>query len=56
VSGDRSGSLAIWDINTGTPISTQGCHNGPVAKISLSNGIILSSGLKDGVITAIDMR
>jgi hypothetical protein len=56
VSGDRSGSLAIWDINTGTPIFTSSCHNGPVAKIHLANGIIYSSGLKDGVLTAIDMR
>lgn len=39
VSGDRSGSIAFWDINSGQAFKTTKAHNAAVSKISLfSNG------------------
>jgi WD40 repeat protein len=35
VSGARDGSLAVWDINTGTPVQQISAHSGgPVSKIA----------------------
>jgi hypothetical protein len=53
--------MAIWDINTGTPIQQLQPHNGPVSKIKLySDGVnqhlIVSCGLKDGILAIHDMR
>ena len=54
VSGDRGGSLAIWDINTGQPLKLMpGAHRGSVSKIKFfsdggNNNLIISTGLKDG--------
>ena len=60
VSGDRSGGLTWWDINTGTPIKTQMVHSGGVSKIALhstgDSNLIVSSGLKDGSLSVFDMR
>lgn len=59
VSGDRSGGVTWWDINTGTPIMNKQCHNGGVAKISFVAGddnLVMSSGLKDGTFSVFDMR
>jgi len=62
VSGDRQGSMAIWDINTGTAVKTmKNAHQGAVSKImfysdGMNSNIILSAGLKDGRLVAHDMR
>jgi WD40 repeat protein len=31
VSGDKSGTIAFWDINTGTPIKSSKIHKGAVS-------------------------
>ena len=62
VSGDRGGSMAIWDINTGQAVrSMPGVHKGHISKIEFysdgqENNIVLSTGLKDGQIIVHDMR
>lgn len=61
VSGGRDGTMAVWDINTGQAVYKFQPHNGPVSKISfysdgLSKNLILSGGLKDGVLAVHDMR
>ena len=56
VSGDRNGGVAIWDINTGTPLISNQMHSGAVAQIHMVNGLIFTSGLRDGTLKAIDMR
>lgn len=61
VSGARDGSLAVWDINTGQPLSIIQGHQGPVSKIALysdgaSKNIFMSAGQKDGVLAIHDMR
>jgi WD40 repeat protein len=62
VSGDRGGSMAIWDINTGQPIKLlPGAHKGAISKIKFfsddsNNNLIISSGLKDGHLVCHDMR
>ena len=54
VSGDRGGSMAIWDINTGKTLRTmKNIHKGHISKIEfysdgVDNNLILSTGLKDG--------
>lgn len=53
--------MAIWDINTGTPVQTMQAHNGPVSKISfysdgVNKNIIISVGQKDGALCVHDMR
>ena len=61
VSGARDGSVAVWDINTGSPIQQLACHQGPVSKIAffsdgMSNNIYITTGGKDGVMAIHDMR
>uniref|UniRef100_A0A7S3CPB8 Uncharacterized protein n=1 Tax=Strombidium rassoulzadegani TaxID=1082188 RepID=A0A7S3CPB8_9SPIT len=62
VSGDRGGSMAIWDINTGKTVRDMpGAHSGAVSKIcfysdGVENNLILSAGQKDGCLIAHDMR
>ena len=61
VSGGRDGSMAVWDVNTGQAIQQMQPHNGPVSKIQFysdgaSNHLIISAGLKDGVLAVYDMR
>jgi len=62
VSGDRGGSMAIWDVNTGQALrEMKGAHHGAVSKIlfysdGVDNNLILSTGLKDGQLVAHDMR
>ena len=60
VSGDKSGGMAIWDINTGTALMTKTIHKGAVSKINMfsdgTNNLILSGGLRDGVLNILDMR
>ena len=59
VSGDRSGNVTWWDVNTGTPILQKHLHNGGVSKIAFSTGddnLVLSAGLKDGTFSVFDMR
>ncbi len=59
VSGDRSGGVTWWDINTGTPVKTYVAHNGGVAKVAMASYeeyLILTAGLKDGVVSIYDMR
>jgi len=61
VSGGRDGSMAVWDLNTGQAIQQTQAHNGPVSKIQFysdgaSNHLIISAGLKDGVLAVYDMR
>ena len=61
VSGDRSGGLSVWDINSGTPLRALTPHSGAVSRIQFfadngNNNFILSAGQKDGVLTAHDMR
>jgi WD40 repeat protein len=62
VSGDRGGSMAIWDINTGQCVTKlPGVHQGALSKIALfsdgqNNNVFLSTGLKDGGLAAHDMR
>ena len=34
ISGDRSGVLAFWDLNTGTPIRVTKGHGSAVGKVS----------------------
>lgn len=60
VSGDRSGGLALWDVNTGKTLKQEIAHNGGVSKIKFlsdeSNSVYMSTGLKDGVLNVYDMR
>jgi len=62
VSGDKSGSMAIWDINTGQCIKQMNTvHQGSISKIKFhsdgqQSNIILSAGLKDGFLAVHDMR
>ena len=62
VSGDRGGSMAIWDINTGQPIrQMKNAHTGAISKTmfysdGVNNNLILSAGLKDGRLICHDMR
>ena len=62
VSGDRGGSMAIWDVNTGQALrEMKGIHKGHIAKIQYysdgqDNNLILSTGLKDGQLIVHDMR
>lgn len=62
VSGDRGGSMAIWDINTGKCVkSMKGAHQGHISKIEfysdgVDNNIIMSTGMKDGQLCIHDMR
>jgi WD40 repeat protein len=62
VSGDRGGSMAIWDINTGQAIKTiKGAHTGAVSKIKFhsdghDSNVILSTGMGDGCLAVHDMR
>ena len=61
MSGDRSGGLAVWDINNPNAILTKQAHNAAVAKICMhSDGadqnVVLTSGLKDGKVNVFDMR
>ena len=62
VSGDRGGTMAMWDINTGQCVKQMpNAHQGSVSKIHFysdgqQNNLILSAGLKDGQIKAHDMR
>ena len=61
VSGDRSGGIAIWDINTGKALLSRQGHAGAVSKIHLhsdgsNSNLILSGGLRDGKLNVLDMR
>lgn len=56
VSGDRKGGLTWWDINNGTPLFQQQVHNAGVSKICMSNNLVASAGLKDGLVAVFDMR
>ena len=56
VSGDRSGGVAWWDINNGTPIYKKMVHNGGVSKVLINQDLIVTSGLKDGALTVSDIR
>ena len=62
VSGDRGGSMAIWDINTGQCVNQmKNPHTGAVSKIKFhsdgaQSNIILSAGMKDGAMCVHDMR
>ena len=62
VSGDRNGGVAFWDINQGKAIKTVAAHKGgAVGKIGLysdgrDNNLIMTGGLKDGVLNIFDMR
>jgi len=62
VSGDRGGSMAIWDINTGQPIRMmKQAHSGHISKIMFysdgaENNLVLSTGMKDGQLCVHDMR
>jgi WD40 repeat protein len=62
VSGDRGGSMAMWDINTGQAVRQMpGVHKGHISKIEFysdgqDNNIIMSTGLKDGQLIVHDMR
>lgn len=62
VSGDRSGNMAIWDINSGQALRTMdNAHSGAVSKIKFFSdasqmNVILSCGQKDGCLAAHDMR
>ena len=49
VSGGRDGSVAVWDINTGTPVQQIMAHAGPVSKIAfysdgVSKNIFITAG------------
>ena len=61
VSGDRSGNMMVWDINTGQSMrSIPGVHRGAVSKIEFfsdgTQNLIFSVGSKDGTLSAVDMR
>jgi WD40 repeat protein len=61
VSGGRDGNIGIWDINKETCINSQKAHNGQMSKIKfhsdeLDTNLIISVGMNDGVLSAIDMR
>lgn len=62
VSGDRGGSMAMWDINTGQCIRKMpNVHSGAVSKIKFhsdgaDSNVILSAGLGDGCLNVHDMR
>ena len=62
VSGARDGSVAVWDINTGTAIQTlAGTHAGPVSKVAFfsdgtNQNLFITAGMKDGGLAVFDMR
>ncbi|EGR32849.1 WD40 repeat protein [Ichthyophthirius multifiliis] len=61
VSGDKTGTIAFWDINTGTAIKSSKIHKGAVSQILLysdgsNHNYIVSAGLNDGAISFQDMR
>lgn len=61
VTGGRDGSVGIWDINTLKSVSNIKLHSGQVGKIKfhtdeLDTNLIITVGLNDGLINALDMR
>jgi WD40 repeat protein len=61
VTGGRDGTVCLWDINKEKCISSNRTHNGQVSKIKFhtddcDTNLILTCGINDGVITALDMR
>lgn len=58
VSGDKSGVLAIWDLNRCSMVRAVKSHKGAVSNVNFQekHGLIISTGLNDGSIVGIDMR
>lgn len=61
VSGDKTGFVALWDINTAQSFHSIRAHDGPVSNIHLfSDGVhqnlICTAGVQDGVLNIMDMR
>ena len=52
--------MSIWDINTGNSLMTKNMHAGAISKINMfsdgTSNLILSGGLRDGVLNMLDMR
>lgn len=51
----------MWDVNNGKIVRQWQGHNGPVSKIQFysdgaDSNLIMSSGIKDGVLEVVDMR
>jgi WD40 repeat protein len=60
VSGERTGKVAFWDINTGKNFYTMACHTDAIHKLSFSidggNYNLLASCGKDGKVAVCDLR
>ena len=58
VSGDKSGVMAIWDLNRCSMIRAVKSHKGSISNVSFQEkkGLILTTGLNDGSIVGVDMR
>lgn len=61
VSGDKSGVVAFWDINAGRHFKQIQSHGGGVGSINMfsdhvSSHLIVTTGLKDGMVNVYDMR
>jgi WD40 repeat protein len=61
VTGTRDGLVSLWDINKQNCLLSQRIHSGQVSKIifhsdTLDTNLILTAGINDGLICAIDMR
>lgn len=59
-SGDKTGNLVLWDINSAKPVFKSQCHKGGINCIKLldpnNSPLIATGGLKDGIVNIFDLR
>lgn len=58
VSGDKSGVVGIWDLNQGQLVRAIKTNKGAVSRVKLDEAHknIITGGLNDGTLSALDMR